>query len=130
MADVTPGGIERRHIPALAAVDQRVRLDLPSGELVLVLLVVLERQEATPRDGARHDRRDLGVVATGAGDLEAFVHRVLPEGGDNLLTHGGERTLRDVFADQIHPGNDSGRGTRFRLFDRRSLREGQWFVGR
>ena len=103
--DVVARGVEGGDVPALAAVDQRVRLDLPRRELVLVLLVVLERQQPALGDRARDDRGDLGVVATGGGDLEAFVDRVLAERGDDLLAHRGQRPLGDVLADQVDRGH-------------------------
>src|SRR2546427_123319 len=65
--------VEGRHVPALAPVHQRVGLHAALGQLVLVLLVVLHLEQPVARDGARDHARDLGVVAGGAGDLEALL---------------------------------------------------------
>src|ERR1700730_19145862 len=92
MAHALAHQVVARHVPTLAPVDQCVRLHRAARELVLVLLVVLERQQIAPSDRARYDGRDLGVVAARGGDLETFLDRVLAEARGDLLAHGGERT--------------------------------------
>ena len=49
MARVLAVEVVAEHVPALLAVDQRVGLDRALGELVLVLLVVLDRRAAATR---------------------------------------------------------------------------------
>src|SRR5579863_637655 len=101
MADVLALGIVGRDIPALAAVDQRVGLDLALGVLVLVLLVVVELEEDVSLDRARDYARDVGVVGADVSDLQALLHRVAAERGDDLLACRRKGSLRQVLADQI-----------------------------
>ena len=69
--------VEGRDVPALAAVDQRVRLDRALGELVLVLLVVLEAQQPAAGDRARETTRAISESSPArARDLQALLHRV------------------------------------------------------
>src|SRR5205085_8177243 len=82
--DVVSRGVEAGHVPALAPVDEGVRFHGPGRELVLVLLVVLEREHPAPGDGPGDDGGDLRVVAAGARDLEPLFGGVLAERGDDL----------------------------------------------
>src|SRR5450755_871861 len=102
VANAVAGRVEAGHVPALAAIDQRVGLNQPRGELVLVLLVVLEREQLTSGDRAGHYRGDLGVVAAGRGHLKALVGWVLAERDDHLLPYRGQRACRNVLADQVN----------------------------
>ena len=92
---------QRVHVPALLAVGQLVGLDRALGELVLVLLVVLDRQEPPADDRGGHHARDLGVVALRGRDLKALLGRVLAERVDDLLARAGEGALGQVLADQV-----------------------------
>src|SRR3954451_22910204 len=71
-------GIPAVDVPALAPVHQLVGLDAAGGELVELLLVVLDLEQAPARDRAGHHPGDLGVIALRGGDLEALLGRVLP----------------------------------------------------
>ena len=95
------------HVPALLAVGQLVGLDRALGELVLVLLVVLDRSRPPVGDRARHHARDLGVVALRGRDLEALGGRVLAERvHDLLVARGGQRALGQVVPDQVDRGHE------------------------
>ena len=50
---------------------------------------------------------DPGVVAGGRGDLQALLHRVLAQGGDDLLARGGEGALGQVVADEVDRRDES-----------------------
>ena len=91
-----------------------------SGELVLVLLVVLEREQPPGGDRAGDDGRDLGIVAARGGDLKSLVGRVLAERGDDLLADRGERAFGDVLADQVDRGDQ-----RLRLDGQQPRRAGE-----
>src|SRR5205807_5716427 len=72
-------GIEGVHVPPLLAVQELVRLHLARGEDVLVLLVVLELEQALLRDRPADDLRDLGVVPGSGRDLQSLGGRVAAE---------------------------------------------------
>ena len=95
------GGLVGVHVPALGAVHQLVRLDGARGELVLVLLVVLDLQHAALGDRARHDPGDLGVVALRGGDLEAVGGGIVAERVHDLLARRAQRALGQVLAHQV-----------------------------
>jgi hypothetical protein len=78
VAHVVLGRVEAGDVPALAAVDERVRLDRALGELVLVGLVVLQAQQVPGDDRLRDDARDDRVVAARRRDLQPLLHRVGP----------------------------------------------------
>ena len=99
-------GVEGVEIPALLAVQELVRLDAPGGELVLVLLVVLEVEQAVVRDRPAHHLRHLRVVAGGGRDLEALNRRVAAERGHDLLARRRQRALRDVLAQEVDRGDE------------------------
>ena len=71
VADVVAGRVEAREIPAVAAVDERIRLDEAGRELILVLLVVLEGEQPSRGDRTGDDRSDLRIVAAGRRRSEA-----------------------------------------------------------
>src|SRR5579875_3716443 len=101
MPDRAARAVEARQVPAIAPVDQRVRLNCPRRELVLVLLVVLESEQPPLRDRARDDGRDLGILPARGGELQPLAGGVLAERGDDLVAHRRERAIRDVLADQV-----------------------------
>ena len=71
-------------VPALAPVLEPVRLDLALGELVLVLLVVVDLEHLALGDRLVDRRAHLGVAAAAGGDLQAFLRGVVAERLDDL----------------------------------------------
>src|SRR5262249_5654162 len=72
VAGVVAGEVVAAQVPALGSADELVGLDLAFGELVLVLLVVVELEDPPGPDRIVDGRHDLRVVAPG-GDLEALL---------------------------------------------------------
>ena len=106
-AEVTRVGaveVVAAEIPALGPADQLIGLDLALGELVLVLLVVLELEHAPARDRLVHGSHDGGVV-TARRDLEPLLGGVVAERGDDLLARGVEAGLRQVIAEEVDRGD-------------------------
>src|SRR3954451_16734949 len=101
VADVVLTRIERRDVPAFAAVDQRIGLDRPARELVLVGPVVLELDESPSGDRLGDQARDLRVVGARGGDVQALAARILAERGDDLLARARQRALGEVLADEV-----------------------------
>src|SRR6185503_13835813 len=93
VARVALGWVVAEHVPALSPVDQRVRLDRALGELVLVLLVVLDRQQARVDDRAVDRARHLLVVTDRRSDLEAVMRWVLTQRADDLVARRCEAPL-------------------------------------
>src|ERR1044072_6842811 len=63
VAHVAAVGVKAGDVPALAAVDERVRLDDPRRELVLVGLVVVQAQQPALHDRLPGDARPPRAVA-------------------------------------------------------------------
>ena len=101
MAHTVALGVKRGHVPALATVGQRIWLDRSQRQLILVLLVVLELDHPAFDDRVGHQARHVGVIAAGARHLQPLLHRVLAKRRHDLLPRRGQRSLRNVLADQI-----------------------------
>ena len=95
------GQVVALDVPALAAVLQPVGLDRALGELVLVLLVVLELEHPLGGDRLVDDARDLGVAAAGRGDLQPLLGGVVAERLDDLLAGALQAALRQVVAEEV-----------------------------
>ena len=95
------GQVVALDVPALFAVLQPVGLDRALGELVLVLLVVLEVEHAAAGDRLVDDPGDLGVAAAGRGDLQPLLGGVVAERFDDLLAGGLQAALGQVVAEEV-----------------------------
>ena len=84
MARVVAAEVVAAEVPALGAVDELVGLHLPLDELVLVLLVVVELEDAPLLDRLVDRTDHLRVVAAGR-YLKALLRRVVAERLDDLL---------------------------------------------
>src|SRR5215207_4301390 len=83
-------------VPTLLAVHELVRLDRPLGELVLVLLVVVDLHKLAAHDRAGHHAGHIGVIALRRRDLKAVRGRILAERVHDLLARRGERAPGEV----------------------------------
>ena len=105
MAGVALVEVVAEDVPPLAAVYERVRLHFPLGELVLVLLVVVEIQDIALRDRAVDRLRQPWFVVRGRRDPKALVRRVVSEGSDDLVSRRAEAGSRQVVAEQVDGGD-------------------------
>ena len=87
-------------VPAASAHSRAGRLYLPLGELVLVLLVVVDREYALRPDRLVHLAGHVRVIATGGRDFEPLLGGVVAEGLDDL-PGAGETALRQVVAEEV-----------------------------
>ena len=101
MADVLAPAVVGGDVPALRSVGEAVGLDLALGELVLVLLVVVDREHAAALDRLVHLARDVGVVAARGRDLQPLLRGIVAERRDDLLAGADEPALRQVVAEQV-----------------------------
>ena len=99
-------GSKQAHVPALAAVDERVGLDRALGELVLVGLVVLEAQQvagddrlARPR-GRPPSRRRLREAICRPCSIGSA-----PSAATIFVARAGQRALGQVLADEVDGGD-------------------------
>ena len=95
------GQVVALDVPALFAVLQPVGLDRALGELVLVLLVVLEVEHAAAGDRLVDDLGDFGVAAARGGDLEPLLGGVVAERLDDLRAGALQAALRQVVAEEV-----------------------------
>ncbi len=109
MADALFGQVVALDVPALFAVLQPVGLDRAFGELVLVLLVVLELENPAGADRLVDLARDLGVAAAAGGDLQPLLGGIVAERGDDLGAGALQAALRQVVAEEVDRG-DQGLG--------------------
>ena len=101
MADALFGQVVALDVPALAAVLEPVGLDRALGELVLVLLVVLELEHAAAGDRLVDDAGDLGVAAAAGGDLQPLLGGVVAERLDDLRAGALQAALGQVVAEEV-----------------------------
>ena len=101
VADPVFGQVVALDVPALFAVLQPVGLDRALGELVLVLLVVLEVEHAAAGDRLVDDLGDFGVAAARRGDLEPLLGGVVAEGFDDLGAGALQAALGQVVAEEV-----------------------------
>ena len=100
MARVVAPEVVAAEVPALRAVDELVGLDAALVEGVLVLLVVVELEDAVEVDRLVDGPDHVRVVAAGR-DLEPLLGGVVAERLDDLPARGGEAGLRQVVAEEV-----------------------------
>src|SRR5829696_9035786 len=101
VADAVFGQVVTLDVPALFAVLQPVGLDRAFGELVLVLLVVLEVEHPAAGDRFIDDLGDFGIAAARGGDLQPLLGGIVAEGLDDLGAGALQAALRQVVAEEV-----------------------------
>ena len=105
VADGVALAVAAADVPALRAAGEPVGLDLAGGELVLVLLVVLDPQHRAVGDRVVDGADDLGLVALDR-DLQALLGGIVAERRDDLVAGRVEALLRQVVAEEVDRGDE------------------------
>ena len=101
VANAVFGQVVALDVPALVAVLQPVGLDRAFGELVLVLLVVLELEDAAGADRLVDRRARPRRRRRYRGDLQPLLGGIVAERADDLGAGGLQAALRQVVAEEV-----------------------------